>query len=106
MIKETREKLGLSAAELAKKAGCSRQYIYEIEEGKRVPTTFRASAFKRICRSLGLNYTAIILSNRYKYHKKMLQKAEQDMRTLEKNLSMNQEIIGDGCRFPTRNEEK
>ncbi|MEW6417250.1 MAG: helix-turn-helix transcriptional regulator [Nitrospirota bacterium] len=48
-IKERRNKLGLTQAELAKKAGTAREYVVEIERGKAIP---RASMIAKLANAL------------------------------------------------------
>jgi len=59
-IKDRRIKLGLTQAELAKKAGTAREYIVEIERGRSVP---KASMIARIADALRVRESYFFVKN-------------------------------------------
>ena len=59
-IKERRHKLGLTQAELAKKAGTAREYLVEIERGKSIPG---ASLIARLAHVLKVRESYFFVDN-------------------------------------------
>jgi len=56
-IKEYREKQGIALADLAKRAGISRSYLYQIESGESSPT---AGILKSIATKLGVRVSDLL----------------------------------------------
>ena len=58
LFKTTREKKGLSIAEVSRKTGVSIGYLYEIERGQKIPG--KSDKVKSICNFYGLNTRDVI----------------------------------------------
>lgn len=56
-LRSVREKAGMTQEDLAFEADLSRQYISDLENGKKCPTV---NTLIRLCRTLGVSASAII----------------------------------------------